>query len=198
MPKGCGTRSAAAGPAARVGAAVDGLDANGDVFGRDLGVLHIDVEEPPLVEDAGVQQLEFRAVPAAPPVLLDQLAIRKLGLRIAVEEPHVGVRGRVVQVIVVLLHVLAVVALRRRDAEQPFLDDRVATVPECRGEDQQLVAVAQRGDAVLAPAICLGRRMVERQILPGVAIRADSLLARRPRSGRKRRGPNGARSGRRR
>ena len=79
--------------------------------GVDLGVLDDDVEVAVLVEDAGVEQLELGALAAAAAVLLDQPAVGKLGLRILVEELHVGVRRRVVEVEVVLLDVLAVVAL---------------------------------------------------------------------------------------
>ena len=82
-----------------------------DVFRRRLGVLDDDVEVAVLVEDAGVEQLELGALAAAAAVLLDQPAVGKLRLRVLVEELHVRVRRRVVEVEVVLLDVLAVVAL---------------------------------------------------------------------------------------
>ena len=143
--------------------------------GVDLGVLDDDVEVAVLVEDAGVEQLELGALAAAAAVLLDQPAVGKLGLRILVEELHVRVRRRVVEVEVVLLDVLAVVALAGRQAEEPLLEDRVAAVPEGGGEDEELVAIADAGDAVLAPAIGLAAGQVVRQVVPGVAVGAVVL-----------------------
>ena len=46
-------------------------------FGVDLGVLDLDVEVAILGEDAGVDQLVLRLVPAARPVLRDQIRVRK-------------------------------------------------------------------------------------------------------------------------
>ena len=129
-----------------------------------------DVEVAVLVEDAGVEQLELGPLSAAAPVLLDQPPVGELGLRVLVEELHVGVRRRVVEVEVVLLDVLAVVALVGRQAEEPLLEDRIAAVPEGGGEAQELVAVADAGDAVLAPAIGLAAGQVVRQVVPGVAV----------------------------
>ena len=71
-----------------------------------------------------------------------ELAVRKRRLRVLVEQAHVRVGRRVVDVEVVLLHVLAVIALVRVDAEQPLLQVRIALVPERGREAQQLVAVA--------------------------------------------------------
>ena len=143
--------------------------------GVGLGVLDDDVEVAVVVEDAGVEQLELEALAVAAAVLLDQPRVGKLALRILVEVLHVRVRRRVVEVEVVLLDVLAVVALVRRQAEEPFLEDRVAAVPEGGGEDEELVAVADAGDAVLAPAIGLAAGQVVRQVVPGVAVGAVVL-----------------------
>ena len=162
-------RGAAAGPA------IEGLDADGDVFRVDLGVLDDDVEVAVLVEDARVEQLVLGALAAAAAVFLDQQAVGKLGLRILVEELHVRVGRRVVEVEVVLLDVLAVVALDGRDAEQPLLQDGVVAVPEGGGEDEELIAVADAGDAVLAPAVRLAPGQVVREVAPGVAVGAVVL-----------------------
>jgi hypothetical protein len=81
------------------------------------------------------------------------------------------VRGGVVDVEVILLHVLAVVPLEWVDAEKPFLEVRVRFVPEGRREAEQLKPVADAGDAILAPAIGLGPRQPIWEISPGVAIR---------------------------
>jgi hypothetical protein len=56
-----------------------------------LGVGDIDRPVPVLVEDAGVQQFQFRFVPAA--VMLDQLLVRVGGLRVVVPPPQPGMAG---------------------------------------------------------------------------------------------------------
>src|SRR5205823_9557612 len=63
----------------------------------------------------------------------------------------------------------------RRDPEEPFLQDRVPAVPEGGREDQELVAVADPGNGVLAPAIGLAPRQVMRQKAPGVPVWAIIL-----------------------
>jgi hypothetical protein len=85
------------------------------------------------------------------------------------------VRGRGVEVEVVLLDVLAVVALGGHHAEEPLLQDRVALVPEGQGEDEDLVTVADGGQAVLAPAVGLAAREVVREVVPRAPVRAVVL-----------------------
>ena len=48
----------------RLGAPVEGFDADTNVFGVELGVLDKDVEIAVIVEDARVEQLELQAWPA--------------------------------------------------------------------------------------------------------------------------------------
>src|SRR5260221_743532 len=81
---------------------------------------------------------------------------------------------------VAFLHVLAVVAFRRRQAEKTFLQNRIALIRESWGKDEQLIAIANAGDAVFAPTICLAPRQVMRQVIPGVAIGAVVFANRRP------------------
>src|SRR4030095_1139138 len=118
-------------------------------------------------EHAGVEQLVLRRAPATPPVLLQEIPIRKGGLRILVEVLHVGMGRRGVEVEVALLDVLAVIALRPGEAEQPLLQDGIAPVPERPREAEALVVVRDARDTVLAPAIGPRARVVVRQILPG-------------------------------
>src|SRR5512147_2391509 len=89
-------------------------------------------------------------------------------------------RRRRVEVEVVLLHVLAVVALVAGEAEEALLEDRVAAVPHRQREADELVAVADAGDAVLAPAIGARAGVVVREELPGVAPGAVVLAHRAP------------------
>src|SRR5262249_9842284 len=108
----------------------------------------------------------------ATPILLDQLGVRELGLGILVEKPHVRMRRCRVEVVVVLLHVLAVVPLVAGEAEEPFLQNRIAAVPEREREADVLMAIAQAGEAILAPAVGARARVIVREVLPGVAGRA--------------------------
>jgi len=72
-------------------------------------------------------------------------------------------RRRGVQVPPVLLGVLAVVALAAGEPEDALLEDRVAAVPEREREAQALALVAQRAEAVLAPAVRARAGMVVRK-----------------------------------
>ena len=89
-----------------------------------------------------------------------------------------GRRG--VEVVIELLDVLAVIALAVGQAEQPLLQDRVSAVPQGQREAQPLAAVADAGDAVLAPAVGARARLIVREVLPGVAVRAVVLAHRAP------------------
>ena len=108
--------------------------------------------------------------------------VRVLALRVLVLPLHVGVAGGGVQVEVVLLHVLAVVALRGDDAEEALLEDGVALVPEGERKGQQLVAVADPGQAVLAPAVGPAAGVVVGEAAPRVAVRAVVLADGSPRA----------------
>jgi len=80
-------------------------------------------------------------------------------------------RGGVVDVEVVFLHVFAVVTLERGEAEQSLLEMRIGLVPEGRREAEQLKPVADPGDGILTPAVGLGTGLTIREIPPGIAIR---------------------------
>src|SRR4051794_34210186 len=79
-------------------------------------------------------------------------------------------RRRAVQVVVVLLHVLAVVALGAGEAEQPFLQDRVGAVPEGQAEAEQTLVVGDAQQAVLVPAIDARAGVLMREVVPGAAV----------------------------
>ena len=111
-------------------AVLDG-DADQDVFGGRLCVLDEDVEISIVVEDAGVEQLvlRFGRVRGAR-FRRSGRPYGKCRLRILVQELHVRVRRRAVQIEVALLDVLAVVALMAGQAEEALLEDRIPSVPE--------------------------------------------------------------------
>ena len=72
------------------------------------------------------------------------------------------------------------VPLGRGQAEEPLLEDRVAAVPEGGGGDEELVAVADAEDPVLAPAVGLAPGQVVGEVVPGVAVGAVVLADGRP------------------
>ena len=155
--------------------AVERLDADAQVFRIDLGVLDENVKVSVFIEDAGVEKLELEAAAGPPLVLRREMGVGELRLRILIEILHVRMGRRVVEVEVVFLDVLAVVAFVGGESEQAFLEDGVAAVPEGGGEAEELVAVADAGDAVLAPAVGLAAGQVVRQVAPGVAVGAVVL-----------------------
>src|SRR5207249_689950 len=150
----------------RVRTAVGDRHADQNIVGRGLRVLDGDVEITTVVEDARVDQLELRVPLPAAPALLDQPRIRVLALRILVERPQIGAGGRRVEVEVALLHVLAVIALGTGEAEEPLLEDGVATVPERDREAEPAFAVGDPEEPVFAPAVRAAPRVVVRQVVP--------------------------------
>ena len=159
--------------------AVGGRDLDQDVLGAGLGVLHEDVEVAVLLEDPGVEELVLHLVAAAPPVRLHQVGVGIGRLRVLVEELHVRVGRRAVEVEVVLLDVLAVVAFAVREPEEPLLQDRVLAVPQGEGEAELLLVVGDPAQAVLAPAIRPGAGVIVGEEVPGIAVFAV-VLAHRP------------------
>jgi hypothetical protein len=159
----------------RLGAAIERLDADAQIVGVRLGVFDEHVEVPVLVEDARIEQLELRPLPAAARVLLDQPAVRILGLRVLVQVLHVAVGRRAVDVEVILLQILAVIPLARDQPEWPLLEDRIPAVPQRQREAQHLKTVADSGQPVFAPAIRLAPRHVVREEVPRGAIGAVVL-----------------------
>ena len=139
----------------RFRAAIGNRDLDTDVVRLGLGIFDEDVEVAVVVEDAGIDQFVLRLRPVALPVLLDKLRVRERLLRILVKHLHVGVRRGAVQIVVALLHVLAMVALVPVQTEQTLFQDGVLAVPQRNGEADILVAVTQAREAVFVPAISL-------------------------------------------
>ena len=78
-------------------------------------------------------------------------------------------RGRV-EVVVDLLDVLAVVALRPGQPEEPLLEDGIGAVPQRQGEAQPAAVVADAEQAVLAPAVRARTGVVVRERCPRRAV----------------------------
>ncbi len=155
-------------------------DATDDVLRAGLGVLDLHVEVVAVVEDARVDQLVLHLLPGAGPVGGDEVVVRELGVRVLVQPALVAVGRQVVDVEVVLLHVLAVVALGVGQAEQALLQDRVALVPQGQRQAEALLVVADAGEAVLAPAVGPGPRLVVGEVRPRIAVVAVVLAHRAP------------------
>src|SRR5262245_66322426 len=90
-------------------------------------------------------------------------------MRVLVEVLQIGMGRRRIEIEVVLLDVLAVVALAVRQAEEPFLEDRILAVPQRQGEAEQLPIVADPRESVLAPAIGARARVIVAEVVPRVA-----------------------------
>ena len=143
------------------------LDPGQHLGRRGLRVGHVDRPVAVVVEDAGVEQLELGIVQAA--AVVDELLVRERGLRVVVAPAQQRVARQPLEVPPVLLDVLAVVALRPREAEHPLLEDRVLAVPEREREAELVADVGDPGHAVLVPAVGAGARVVVREGVPGVA-----------------------------
>ena len=154
----------------RVGPVVRRRDPDGDLLGIRLRILDQDVEITVLGEDAGVDEFVLRVL--RPPALafLDQLRVGKRPLRVAVEQCHIRMGGGIVDMEEILLHVFPVIALVWGQSEQSFLEVRITTVPEGRSEAEPLIAVAETGDAVLAPPVGFCPGLVIREISPCVPV----------------------------
>ncbi len=164
----------------RVRPSVRDGDPEKDVLGRRLRPLDRDVEVARVLEDAGIDDLELGLEPAARRIAAQELLVRVRALRVLVEHSLVRTRWQRILEPVELLHVLAMVALGVREAEEPFLQDRVGTIPQCHRQAEHLLAVAEAADAVLSPPVCAAARMVVREVVPRGPICAVVLAHRAP------------------
>ena len=164
-----------------LGSSVFNRDADGDLVVRPLRIFDQDVKKTVVLKDPGVDQFVLGAPAAAAAVFRDQLRIREGRLRIAVAERHEGVGRCIVDMKEILLHVLAVISLGRRQPEQSLLEVRITFIPEGRRETKALIPVADAGDTILTPAVGLSAGPVVGEICPGIAIGRVVLPDRTPR-----------------
>src|SRR5439155_19602150 len=99
---------------------------------------------------------------------------------ILVQHSLVRVTRQRIEIEVVLLDVLAVIAFARHQAEIALFENRIALVPERHRPAEDLVSIAEAGDAVLSPAIGLRSGKVWGEERPGVAVLAVVLAHRSP------------------
>ena len=161
-------------------AGVGDLDDHQQVVRACLGVVHLGDPVPVAVERASVEQLVLGLVPVAGGVDVDQVLVRERVLRVVVAPPVPGMAGDGVQVPPVLLDVLAVVTLRAGQPERALLQDRVPPVPQRQPQAQPLLDIAEPGQPVLPPPVSPGPRMIMRQVIPRVPVRAVVLPDRPP------------------
>src|SRR5579884_1652193 len=87
---------------------------------------------------------------------------------------------RIIEVVIIFFDILAVVALFTIEAKETLFQDGVVSIPEGRGEADELVAIAEAGDAIFSPAVGFGARLVVRQVIPGRAVGTVVLAHRSP------------------
>ncbi len=158
-----------------LGAGVLDGDPEEDVGRGRLRVRRLDRPVPVLVEDPRVEELVLGDFAAATRVLRDEVVVGERALRVVVAPAEPGMARRRVHVPPVLLGVLAVVPLRVREPEDPLLEHPVAPVPEREREAEPLVEVADAREPLLVPAVRARGRVVVREEVPGVPVRAVVL-----------------------
>src|SRR5205814_469365 len=89
-------------------------------------------------------------------------------------------RRRRVEVVIELLHVLAVIALRAGQTEESLLQNRIFAVPECEREAKPALSIRNTKQAVFAPAIRAAPRVIVRKIVPAISARRIIFANRRP------------------
>src|SRR5207245_4618591 len=126
---------------------------NQDIVRRTLRVLGKNIEVAVLFKNSRVHQLKLRCISSPASVLRDELAIRKLGLRIFVERFQVGSCRRGIQIEIFLLHILAMVAFRAGQTEKPLFENRITAIPESQRKANPALTISDAEQSVLAPAI---------------------------------------------
>src|SRR6267143_2057900 len=147
--------------------AIPGRDLDQDVFRRRLGIFHEHVEIAVIIEHARVEQLVFWVASFSLSIFLDELRVRVGRLGIFIQELHVRMRGRRIEVEVVLFYIFAMVAFISCEAEQTLFKDRIAPVPKRQREAYPLVTVADPPNPVFPPAIRARTSMLVRKLFPG-------------------------------
>src|SRR5208283_4169051 len=156
----------------RVGSAVSNCDPYQNIVNVMFGVLRGDIEVAALFKDPRLFDFKLGVGLAAAAVLFAQSRVRELGLRVLVEALEVGVGWRGVEVIINLLHILAVVALVPTQTIEALFKNRITAVPEGQCKAQPLMVIADAEDTVLGPAVGTRTGVIVREELPCVAVGA--------------------------
>ncbi len=161
--------------ARRLRPAIPSSNSNENIFEVGFRVLNKHVEVAVLVENSRIDQLILGIVTRPLLVLNAQLIVWKCRLRILVEVFQIAIRRDCVEVVVILLHIFAVIALEIRQAEKPLLQNAIFFVPQRKRKANVLMTVAKSRDAVFSPAVSPRTRVIVREIVPRIAIRAVIL-----------------------
>eukprot|EP00659_Diplonema_papillatum_P003495 gene3494-biopygen3434 len=155
-------------------------NAHEHIIGLVLGVFDGDIAIAVVFENPGIEDLVFGISKATAGVLGDQVIVGKGRVRVFVEHAHVGMARHAIDEKVQFLDVFAVVALGVVQAEQAFLDDRVALVPQRQAQAPALGLVAEARQAILAPAVGAAAGMFVGEVAPGIAVGAVVFAHRAP------------------
>jgi hypothetical protein len=104
------------------------VNRQGNTQSRDTD-LNEDVPIAIVVEGVCVQNFKFWDIPSTSLTLMNQLFVREGPLRILVEEFHVGVCWRRVEVPVEFFDVLAMITLMTGNTKKTFFEDTILAVP---------------------------------------------------------------------
>jgi hypothetical protein len=118
-------------------------DENEDVLGAILGVFDANIEVAVFGENAGVHQFILGIFGAAAPVFGDEIVIGEGCLRVFVQGFGIGIGGGGVQVEIGFFDVLAVVAFRSAQAEEPLFENGIAAVPQHGSKAEPALAVTE-------------------------------------------------------
>ena len=78
-------------------------------------------------------------------------------------------RGRGIEVVVALLHILAVVAFRAGQAKETLFQDRIFSIPQGQRKTEPAFPVGNTQQAILTPAIGPAAGLFMREVFPGSA-----------------------------
>jgi len=136
---------------------VPGRDWNRD-SGQDLlwgffRILHIHIKITVILEYTRVQQFVFELIVGASPIGCYQVSVGIFSLWIFVEPFHVGMRGRRIEIEVVLFDILAVVSLAVSEPKEPLFNNWISAVPQSERKTELLFIVRKTGQAILAPMV---------------------------------------------
>src|SRR5207249_3774745 len=101
-------------------------------------------------------------------------------LRILIAPFQVRVRGCRGQIVLQLLHILAMISLRPRQSEEAFLQNRIAFIPQRQREAQSPLPIADSQQPILAPAIGAAAGLIVCEEIPARAVFRIVLAHRAP------------------
>jgi len=155
-------------------------DAHEDIVGLMLGVFDADVAVVVVCKRTGIEDFILGVRQPATGVFGDQVGVRKGRMGVFVEHAHVGMARHAIDEKVQFLDVFTVVAFGVVEAEQAFLEDCIALVPQRQAQAPALGLVTETGQAVLAPAIGAAACVLMGEVGPGVAVGAVVFAHRAP------------------